>query len=196
MLPTLVITKSDGSLVVPTGCGAKSPEAGSTWITGAPVACPVPESAIVCGLPLALLVMVRLPVRGPAVSGVNVTSIVHVAPGATDTPHADENEKSPLTLIDVMVRLPGPLLVMVTVCGGLVVETGRVANVSDDGVNVMIGTGAVGVTAFEGADAGPVPTALVATTVKVYVVPLANPVTVIGEPAPEAVMPPGLELTV
>jgi hypothetical protein len=37
-------------------------------------------------------------------------------------------------------------------------------------------TGASGVTLFEGADAGPVPTAFVAVTVKVYAVPLVNPV--------------------
>ena len=120
-----------------------------------------------CGLPLALLPISTEPVRGPAVSGVKVTSIVHVAPGASDRPHAVANEKSPLTKIEVMVSVPGPLLVRVTVCAGLVVATGRVANVSDGGVSVMVGTGAVGVTAFEGAEAGPVPTAWVATTVKV-----------------------------
>src|SRR6187401_2214741 len=38
-----------------------------------------------------------------------------------------------------------------------------------------------GVTLFDGADAGPAPTALVAETVKVYTVPLARPPTVIGE---------------
>ncbi len=87
------------------------------------------------GLTLALLAIVTLPVRGPAASGVNATSTVHVAPGAIDAPHAEANEKSPLTLIDVMTRFPGPLLVMVTVCGGLEVETGRVAKVSDGGVS-------------------------------------------------------------
>ena len=39
--------------------------------------------------------------------------------------------------------------------------------------------GAVGVTAFDAAEAGPVPTALVAVTVKVYAVPLVSPVTVV-----------------
>ena len=38
--------------------------------------------------------------------------------------------------------------------------------------------GAVGVTALELAEGGPVPTALVAVTTKVYVVPLVNPLTV------------------
>ena len=52
------------------------------------------------------------------------------------------------------------------------------------------------VTLLEGAEAGPVPAALVAVTVKVYAVPLVNPVTVTGDAAPEALMPPGFEVTV
>jgi len=43
---------------------------------------------------------------------------------------------------------------------------------------------------------GPVPSAFVAVTVNVYAVPFTNPVTVIGEPGPEAVKPPGLAVTV
>ena len=39
--------------------------------------------------------------------------------------------------------------------------------------------GAVGVTGLDGAEAGPVPIALVAATVKVYAVPLVSPVTVV-----------------
>ena len=38
--------------------------------------------------------------------------------------------------------------------------------------------GRIGVTALDGADAGPVPIALVALTVNVYAVPLVSPVTV------------------
>jgi len=53
-----------------------------------------------------------------------------------------------------------------------------------------------GVTLFDGADAGPAPTALVAVTVKVYAVPLARPPTVIGEAGPVALMPPGDDVTV
>jgi hypothetical protein len=52
------------------------------------------------------------------------------------------------------------------------------------------------VTEFEGADAGPVPTLLVAVTVKLYEVPLVKPVTVIGGAVPLAVRPPGEEVTV
>jgi hypothetical protein len=48
-----------------------------------------------------------------------------------------------------------------------------------------------GVTWFEGAEAGPVPTAFVARTVNVYAVPSVRPVIVIGLPVPVAVRPPG-----
>ena len=53
-----------------------------------------------------------------------------------------------------------------------------------------------GVTEFDGAEAGPGPTALVAVTVKVYAVPLTRPGTVIGDADPVAVMPFGNEVTV
>jgi hypothetical protein len=53
-----------------------------------------------------------------------------------------------------------------------------------------------GITAAEAVDATELPTALVATTVKVYAIPLVNPVTSIGELAPVAVIPPGKEVTV
>ena len=41
-----------------------------------------------------------------------------------------------------------------------------------------------------------VPCKLVAVTVNVYVVPFVRPVTVMGEPAPVAVIPPGEDVTV
>ena len=58
------------------------------------------------------------------------------------------------------------------------------------------GTIAIGTTLLEAAEAGPVPAALVAFTVNVYVVPLVRPVTTSGLPGPEAVTPPGLEVAV
>ena len=55
---------------------------------------------------------------------------------------------------------------------------------------------AAGVTADDALEAAPVPTELVAVTVKVYAVPLVSPITVIGDDVPVAVMPPGEEVTV
>jgi hypothetical protein len=54
----------------------------------------------------------------------------------------------------------------------------------------------LGVTALLGAEATPVPMALVAVTVNVYAVPFVRPGTVIGELAPPAVKLPGFEITV
>ena len=48
-----------------------------------------------------------------------------------------------------------------------------------------------GLTGFEGVEVGPVPTALVALTVKMYVLPLVSPVTVIGLAVTVWVMAPG-----
>ena len=60
------------------------------------------------------------------------------------------------------------------------------------------GAVAAGVTEEEALEVGPVPTALVAVTVKVYAVPLVKPVTVIGDDVPvtAAVPPPGEAVTV
>jgi hypothetical protein len=64
-------------------------------------------------------------------------------------------------------------------------------------VVVIVGGGVPdGVTPFDGVDSGPLPTAFVAWTVNVYVVPFVSPVTVRGLDGPEAVKPPGLEVTV
>jgi len=48
---------------------------------------------------------------------------------------------------------------------------------------------AVGVTAFDGAEAAPLPTALLAVTAKVYAVPAVRPVTVIGLVVPDVAVP-------
>ena len=53
-----------------------------------------------------------------------------------------------------------------------------------------------GVTEFDAPDAAPVPAELVAVTVKVWDTPLVKPVTVMGEPDPVPVAPPGLAVTV
>jgi hypothetical protein len=56
--------------------------------------------------------------------------------------------------------------------------------------------GRAGVTAFDAAEETELPTAFVATTVKVYGVPFVKPVTVIGELDPVRVIAPGFEVTV
>ena len=59
------------------------------------------------------------------------------------------------------------------------------------------GTTPVGVTELDAALAAPVPTLLVAVTVKVYAVPGVRPVTVhVSAPVVVQVRPPGFEVTV
>ena len=63
------------------------------------------------------------------------------------------------------------------------------------GVRPVGGSGTVtGVALFDAADAELVPTTFVAVTVKVYAVPFARPVTVIGDDVPFAVKFPGFEV--
>ena len=53
----------------------------------AKTAVPVPERLTVCGLPLALSVMLTEAVRLPLAEGVKVTLIVQLLPPATELPH-------------------------------------------------------------------------------------------------------------
>jgi hypothetical protein len=54
----------------------------------------------------------------------------------------------------------------------------------------------MGVTAVEAAEAAELPTPLVATTLKVYAVPLVRPVTVQSKPEEVHVFDPGVDVTV
>ena len=56
---------------------------GVTVIVFRPVSTPLPDRLTICGLVLALSVMVRLPVLVPSVVGVNVTEIVQLDPDAS-----------------------------------------------------------------------------------------------------------------
>ena len=80
--------------------------------------------------------------RAPEVSGVKVTSIVQVAPETIEVGQLVVKAKSPFSLRDEIESNLGPLLVNVTVCAGLVVETARAAKVSEDGVSVTFAAGA------------------------------------------------------
>ena len=76
------------------------------------------------------------------------------------------------------------------------VRVGVLPKFCDPGLAKVIVCGAAGVTVFDAADATPVPILLVAVTVKLYAVPFVRPVTVMGLLGPEAVNPPGLDVTV
>jgi hypothetical protein len=67
--------------VVPTRCEPKARLVGESVIPTVDV--PVPVRGSVCGLPVALSVIVTAPVRVPAAAGEKVTVIVHVALAAS-----------------------------------------------------------------------------------------------------------------
>ena len=89
---------------------------------GAGALAPLPLSATVCGLPLALSVMLTLALRVPVAEGVKVTLMVQEAPAATVLGlmgHVLVWLKSPalvpLIPIVLMVRAAVPLFLRVTV---------------------------------------------------------------------------------
>jgi len=89
---------------------------------------PFPVRLTVCGLPPALSVMVKVPVRAPAAVGVNVTLIIQFAPAASVVGLIGQavapvlvSAKSPDAVIVVIVSAAFPVFVSVTVCAALVV---------------------------------------------------------------------------
>jgi hypothetical protein len=67
-------------------------------------AVPVPERLTVCGLPLALSVMLTEAVRLPLAVGLKVTLMAQLLPAATELPHVLVWAKSP-ALVPVNTRL-------------------------------------------------------------------------------------------
>jgi hypothetical protein len=124
-LPVLLRVTVCAALVVPTGWLPKPRLVGKRLTTG-PV--PVPERLTVCGLPLALSVMLTEAVRLPLADGVNVTLIGQLPPAAAELPQVLVSEKSlafvPVTVMLVMLKAALPVLLRVTVCAALVIPTG------------------------------------------------------------------------
>jgi hypothetical protein len=90
---------------------------------GAATAVPVPVRLTVCGLPVALSVIVTKPLRVPAVVGVKVTLIMQFEPGLTVVPQVFVCAKSPLAATLEMLNDVDPLFVNKTLCVLLVVPT-------------------------------------------------------------------------
>ena len=85
-----------------------------------------------------------MPVRGPVCVGVKVTLTMQLLPAASVLPHffADVNEnnaKSPVVAMFVMLSVEAPVFVTVTFFGAEVVPTGFVPNASEVGLRLTIG---------------------------------------------------------
>jgi hypothetical protein len=96
---------------VPTSCAEKVKEVGERLATGA-VPVPVRLTDWVAGL--ALSVMVTAPVLVPMAVGLKVTLRVQLAATATLAPQVLVWEKSPLTVMLVMLRTALPVFLRVT----------------------------------------------------------------------------------
>ena len=109
MLPTLILPNDS--------------DVGDTLIVGSVDAAPVPVRGRMCGLPVALSVMVTEPVRVPVAVGAQVTPMVQLPPAATELPQLLLSPKSPLAPTLLIVKAVLPVLVRVEVRAVLVVPT-------------------------------------------------------------------------
>jgi len=118
--PVLLSTSFCGGLEGETACPGKLRLVAERLTTGAR---PTPLRLTVWGLLRALSVSVSTPARSPAAVGVKVTLIVQPAPAATEPPQVLVWAKSPPVPMVRGVRAPFPVLVSVSVCGGLEIDT-------------------------------------------------------------------------
>src|SRR5919201_143526 len=84
---------------------------------------PLPLSAIACGLPAALSVMLKLPDCAPVASGENVIENAHASPGASDAGQLLIWAKPLEIAIPDIASASLPPLVRGTFCASLVVPT-------------------------------------------------------------------------
>ena len=128
-VPLFVSVTDLAALVVPTFWAPKLRLVGFSVTAGAETV-PVPESATLCGLPVALSLIVTLALRLPVAEGENVTLIAQFAPAASVFGLSGQVfvwAKSaafvPLTPTLLIVSAAVPLLVSVTDFAALVVPT-------------------------------------------------------------------------
>src|SRR5260370_710195 len=100
---------------------------------------PIPVRLTDCGLPEALSVMLRVPVRLPDAVGVNGTLMVQFAPAATELPQVLVWAKSPLAETPVRFSEALPVLESVTDCAALVVPTVWLAKASEEAERLTTG---------------------------------------------------------
>jgi len=119
--PVLVKVTVSAPLVVPTFSGVLNVK--EVALNVAVGTTPVPDKVTACGDPVALSVIVSVPLRVPVAVGVKVTEIVQFLPPATLAPQVLVSAKSPEATIDVTVNAACPELASETVSAVLVVPT-------------------------------------------------------------------------
>ncbi len=104
---------------------------------------PVPDRLTNCGLPAALSVTVRWPVKAPVVMGLKVRLMLQCAPAAREAPQLLEAAKLALAAMPEIFRPAVPALVSVTVWIGLVDPAVTLPNESDVGDRLAFGAAVV-----------------------------------------------------
>jgi hypothetical protein len=107
---------------------------------------PMPVSATVCGLPGALSVIVKAPVRVPVAVGVKLTPILQLLPPARGVPTAQvvvpvSRAKSPLTAKSVKFNVASPVFVTERGWAALRLSTGCLPKSRLDGDTEMSSKG-------------------------------------------------------
>ena len=103
----------------------------------------VPESATVCGLPVALSVNVSEDWRMPASTGFNTTETVHVAPERSEVVQvfvemAKSVESTPAMAMLLIVAVVAPVFFTVVVCAALVLPVMVTGKDNVAGVKVRV----------------------------------------------------------
>jgi hypothetical protein len=95
---------------------------------------PVPDSATAWGLLVALSVKVSVPVTEPRIVAVNVTLTPHVLLGTSVAPQVvEETAKLALAVMLLMLSVPVPLFLSITLLAELVLLTTSLPKFSDVG---------------------------------------------------------------
>lgn len=128
-VPVFVRVTVCGLLVTCSGWLPKGRLVGDSETKGAAVLVPVPLNGALLGLPIALVVKVRLAEREPIALGVKVTRIRQLEPCSRVAPQAllkieYSDWLVPVMAILVMLRVAVPVLVRVILLGLLVVAKG------------------------------------------------------------------------
>jgi hypothetical protein len=138
-VPVFVSVTVFDELVVLICWGLKVRLVGDRLTVVVPALAPVPVRPTTCGLPVALSVIVIVPVCVPVAVGVKVTLIEQFAPAASEAPQVVVSAYCALGTMLLMLSDAVPELVSVTDCAALVVFNVWLANVRLVGDNDTAG---------------------------------------------------------
>jgi len=127
-VPVFLTVTTWAAVVKPSVVEAKVNVVGESETVKVGAAAPVPESATVCGVPVALSATDSVAFNAPAAAGLNSTETVQLAPAASDVPQVVADLRNEVGLVPVMVSeesvtAPVPVFLTVTTCAAVVDPT-------------------------------------------------------------------------